>query len=531
MRMRLTAKIAAGWLIAVVSAAAAAAELKLPAVIGDNMVLQRGRAVPIWGWTEPGQTVTVSAGGTTLTAKAGQDGRWQVVLPAMQLGGPMEIVVKDSSASHTIKNVLVGEVWVASGQSNMAWPVRRSENPDEEIAAAHWPKVRLFGVGRVVAETPQADCTGRWNECRPETVADFSAVAYYFGRELNKQLGVPIGLIASAVGATPAEAWTRREALEAEPLLKPLLEQWDKMVAEWPKLDAQFTKRYAHKLKNWEATVAKAQPQKKPSRPPPPDRSAKSTHRPANLYNAMIAPLTRYPIRGVIWYQGESNATRAWQYRTLLPVLIRDWRSAWAQGDFPFGQVQLAPFRYELDVNFTDAHPAWCAELREAQALVQKTLPNIGMAVTMDIGDLTNIHPKNKQEVGRRLALWALATVYGRDIVYCGPIYEAMAVEGNNIRIRFTHTGTGLTTRDGKPPNEFTIAGANQKFHPANAAIDGDTVIVSSPGVPSPVAVRFAWRDAAVPNLANKEGLPAAPFRTDQWRLLTERCVLNEEPY
>ncbi len=531
MRVRLTAKIAVGWLIAVLGTVVAAAELKLPAVIGNNMVLQQGRAVPIWGWTEPGQTVTVSAGGTTLTAKAGQDGRWQVVLPAMEPGGPMEIVLKDSSASRTIKNVLVGEVWLASGQSNMASTVRRSANPDEEIAAADWPKIRLFGVARVVAETPQADCIGRWYECRPETVADFSAVAYYFGRELHKQLGVPIGLVASAWGATPAEAWTSREALEAEPLLKPLLVQWDKMVADWPKIDAQFTKRYAQKLKHWEAAVPKAQPHKKPSPPPPPNRSAKSSHRPANLYNAMIAPLTRYPIRGAIWYQGESNVTRAWQYRTLLPLMIRDWRSAWGQGDFPFGLVQVAPFRYELDLNFPDVHPAWCAELREAQALVLKTLPNTGMAVTMDIGDVADIHPKNKQEVGRRLALWALAAVYRRDIVYCGPMYESMAVEGNKIRIRFTHTGSGLTTRHGKPPNEFTIAGEDQNFHPAAAAIDGDTVLVSSSEVPRPVAVRFAWRDAAVPNLANKEGLPAAPFRTDQWKLLTEQCVLNEEPY
>ncbi len=505
------------------------AEVKLPKILSDNMVLQQQTEVRIWGWADPSEEVTVQFRQQKATAQADQQGRWQVKLRTLEAGGPYELRVAGHQSQITLRNVLVGEVWVGSGQSNMQWPVSRSLHAQQEIAGANYPQIRLFTVPPKVSDKPLEDCEGTWRECSPETVGHFSAVAYFFGRQLHQQLGVPVGMIAASWGATPAEAWTSRQALESEPTLKPLLDQWDKMVADWPQIDPKFLNRYARKVENWKSAEAGSPPKGSP--PPLPDRSANSSHRPANLYNAMIAPLTRYTIRGVIWYQGESNVTRAWQYRILLPLMIRDWRRAWGQGDFPFGLVQLAPFHYKLDVNFTDVPPAWCAELREAQAWTVKIVPNTGMAVIMDLDELTDIHPKNKQEIARRLALWALASVYGRELVYCGPTYESMTVEGNKIRIHFTHTGSGLTTRDNQPPNEMTIAGEDQQFHPARGVIEGNTVVVWSPKVPKPVAVRFAWRDAAVVNLANKEGLPAAPFRTDSWKLLTEGRVLNEEPY
>lgn len=460
-------------------AASAGAAVRLPAVFSDNMILQQDQSLPVWGWAEPGEQITVAVAGQTATAKAGQDGRWRLALRKLAAGGPHELVVKGSTGTGlTIRNVLVGEVWLCSGQSNMEWPVAASLNAQQEMAAATYPQIRLFQVQKKTAEQPQADCAGSWVACSPQTVPKFSAVGYFFIRRIHEELGVPAGMINSSWGGTPAEAWTSRKALESEPSLKPLLERWQS---------------------------GKAGP-------------VSSPHRPASLFNGMIAPLVPFAIRGAIWYQGESNVGRAWQYRTLFPLMIRDWRAAWQQGDFPFGLVQLAPFTYK--------HPSkidsLCAELREAQALTLKLVPNTGMAVTMDIGDPKDIHPKNKQEVGRRLALWALAKVYGKDLVYCGPMYKSMAVEGNKIRIAFEHVGSGLATRDGLPPSHFTIAGEDQRFVPAKAAIDGQTVVVYSDEVARPVAVRYAWRDDAEPNLMNKEGLPASPFRTDDWRLLTE---------
>ncbi len=522
----------AALLLAVVWAAARSgwADPKLPRLLSNNMVLQQKTQAPVWGWADPGEEVTVRFLDQTVSAKADPEGRWEVKISTPEAGGPYELTVAGKTTQITLRNILVGEVWVCAGQSNMAWTVAASLNAAQELASANYPKIRLFTVARKVSDKPLEDCEGLWQECSPQTVSGFSAVAYFFGRQLHQERGVPVGLINSSWGATPVESWTSRQALQSEPSVKPLLDQWDRMVADWPNVDPQYLRRYQHKLKNWEQSQAKPAAKKTPP-PPLPDRSAASSHRPANLFNSMIAPLTRYPIRGAIWYQGESNVTRAWQYRTLFPLLIRDWRRAWGQDDFPFGFVLLAPFEYKRDVNFTDIPPTWCAELREAQLITLKTVPNVGMACLMDLDEITDIHPRNKQEVGRRLALWALGAVYGRPVVYVGPMYESMAVEGDKIRIRFTGVGGGLVSRDGQPLREFTIAGQDGQFHPATAVIEGDTVVVSSPKVPRPVAVRFAWRDAAVVNLANKEGLPAAPFRTDSWKLQTEDRLLNEEPY
>lgn len=524
MRRWLILKIAVSGLIAVFATVAAQAEVKLPAVISDNMVLQAGKPVSIWGWDDPQQRVTVvctsaGAAGPSATAQAGQDGRWQVTLPALTAGQSLEISIKDATSAKTVKNVLVGEVWVASGQSNMQWTVRQADNFEREVAEANYPKLRMFSVTRETADEPKSDCQGRWIECSPETVADFSATGYFFGRCLHKELKVPVGIINTSWGGTPAEAWTSLPVLAVEPSLKPLLDRWVRQIADADKVVAVNQKLLA----DWKAAVAKAKAEKKPA-PKMPRLVVdprKSPHRPASLYNAMIAPLLPYAIRGAIWYQGESNHTRAWEYRTLFPRMIRNWRQAWGEGDFPFGFVQLAPFNYRNE-------PFYCAELREAQRLTLTALPNTGMAVTMDIGNPKDIHPKNKQEVGCRLGLWAMATVYGRkDLVYSGPMYESMAVEGNKIRLKFSHVGGGLVTRDGKAPSHFLIAGDDQKFLPARATIEGNQVVVSSPSVARPVAVRYAWQHDAEPNLANREGLPASPFKTDNWRWLTEASAIN----
>jgi sialate O-acetylesterase len=440
-----------------------------------------------------------------------------VRLPALNSKVPVELSVKGKNTL-TVQDVLVGEVWLCSGQSNMAMSVKSSNNADQEIAAATYPKIRLFTVERVTAETPQADCKGTWVECSPKEIGQFSAAAYFFGRHLHEELGVPVGLINSSWGGTPVEAWTSLDVMQADPSLKPLFERWEKMIASYPKMEPVWKARYQKQLKEWPEAVKKAKAEGKqiPRRPMAPQPPKTAPGRPANLFNAMIAPLVPYSIRGALWYQGEANISRAWQYRTVLSMMIRDWRARFACGDFGFGVVQIAPFTYR------NQDPAWCAELREAQTLMVKTLPNVGLAVTMDIGDLKDIHPKNKQEVGRRLALWALARLYGRNLVYSGPTYESVDIDGNKARIRFSNLGGGLTTNNGQAPNEFIIAGADRKFVPATAVIEGNCVVVSSPEVAAPVAVRYAWRYDSVPNLVNKEGLPAVPFHTDSWKWLTE---------
>ncbi len=491
-----------------VNAGAVFADVKLPAVISDNMVLQRGMEVPIWGWAEPGEKIEVrfgfySYGWRTTTDK---DGKWMVKIGPLRTGGPFEMFIKGNNTI-TLKNIMVGEVWVCSGQSNMQWPVKQSANAEQEIAAADYPNIRLFTVERKVAEQPQSDCVGDWQLCSPQTVAGFSAVAYYFGRELHEELDVPVGLIHTSWGGTPAEAWTRREVLEKEADAAPILERYSDVVAKYP----QAKREYEKKMNEWEKAVAEARAEgKEPPRKPRVPIGPVHPHSPAGLYNAMIAPLIPYGIQGAIWYQGESNAGRAYQYRKLFPAMIKNWRNDWGQGDFCFLFVQLANF---MAVNPEPAESAW-AELREAQ-LMTLSLPNTGMAVIIDIGEANNIHPKNKQDVGKRLALWALAGSYGKKLEYCGPIYKSMRVEGNKIILHFDHVGGGLVADGGEPLKGFAIAGADRKFVWADAKIDGDTVVVGSDKVSEPAAVRYAWANNPVCNLYNKEGLPASPFRTD----------------
>ena len=497
-------------ILLLVSAGAAVADVKLPAIIGDNMVLQQGGKVSIWGWADPGEEVT--AGVSWLSMKwavtADKDGKWSFQMNAPKAGGPHEMTLTGKNTI-TIKNILVGEVWVGSGQSNMQMTVQSSANATEEIAGADYPKIRLFSVTRKVAETPQADCEGSWVECSPETVPGFSAVAYFFGRHLHKELDVPVGLIHTSWGGTPAEAWTRREALEANPDCAEILKRYEDAVANYP----QAMKEYEQKQVAWKqaAENAKADGKRQPRRPRAPFGPG-NANAPSGLYNAMIAPLIPYGIQGAIWYQGESNAGRSYQYRTLFPDMIKNWRNDWGRGKFPFLFVQLANF---MQTKPEPGESAW-AELREAQTMTL-TLPKTGMAVIIDIGDADNIHPKNKQDVGKRLALWALADTYGKKLVYSGPIYKSMKVDGGSIVLKFDHVGGGLVAKGDETLKGFSVAGADRKFVWADAKIDGDTVVVSSDKVSEPAAVRYAWADNPVCNFYNKEDLPASPFRTDKW--------------
>ncbi len=487
----------------------AVATVSVPNIIGDHMVLQQGKTAPVWGKAAPGESVSVTIGGQTAKTTADARGLWKVKLSKLKPGGPLEMTITGKDNALTVKDILVGEVWIGSGQSNMQWCVKDSKNGADEVAAANYPDIRLFYVKRTVATTPQDNCEGEWKVCTPETVPEFSAVLYFFGRDLRKELNRPVGLIHSSWGGTPAESWTRRQTLVADPDLKVIADRWDENIANYPKAKEAFDLA----MKQWEkdAEKAKAASQPEPKKPGAP-QGADSPWLASGLYNAMIAPVVPYAIQGVVWYQGESNAGRAYQYRKLFSAMITDWRNAWGNDNFSFYFVQLANF---ADTKPDPAEDDW-AELREAQNMAL-TLKNTGMAVTIDIGDAKDIHPKNKQEVGRRLALNALAKDYGKNVDYFGPMYKSMSVKGSEIAVKFAHTDDGLVAKDGEALKGFAIAGADKKFVWADAKIKGNKVLVSSPQVAKPVAVRYAWAHNPVCNLFNGAGLPASPFRTDSW--------------
>ena len=625
------------------------ADVKLPAIIGDNMILQQNKSVPLWGTADPGEKVTVQASWKRFKAstKADKDGKWQVKIKTPKASGPHTITITGNNTI-TINNILTGEVWLCSGQSNMEWRLKQSNDAEAEIKNANYPDIRLFTVQNTITRTPQSDCIGSWSTCSPETAADFSAVGYFFGRKLHKDLNIPIGLISADWGGTPAEAWTSARTLKDFEDFAPAVEalkdydpekekqqqkqnmiDWDNQLAQkdpgtkekwqspalddsdwktmdqpakwsgtelasfdgavwfrkttnlppaWSKSDMTITlgpiddidtlyvngklighttnwstpRTYtipASALKTGKNTIAirvidmhgeggiygtaaqmnlkpKGAPDKqavkmngpwkyKKSAPaadiPPLPAAVQQTfnaNTPTSLYNGMIAPLVPFRFAGAIWYQGESNASRAYQYRSLFPAMITDWRKNFGHGDFPFYFVQIAPYNYAPTV------PS--QELREAQFLTMLNTKNTGMAVTMDIGNVNDIHPRNKQDVGKRLALWALAKDYGqKDIVYSGPVYKSYKIESNKIRLSFDYA-QGLKSVNGDL-NEFTIAGPDNIFVPANAVIDSKTILVYSKEVTNPVAVRFAWSNTAQPNLFNGADLPASSFRTDDF--------------
>ncbi|HEX8335922.1 MAG TPA: sialate O-acetylesterase [Pyrinomonadaceae bacterium] len=645
-------------------APAARADVRVPSVVGDNMVLQQGRKARVWGWAEPGGRVTVSFRGERATAAADARGRWEVFVGPHKAGGPFELTVAARNTL-TFRNVLVGEVWVCSGQSNMEWSLANAQDGARE-AAADYPFIHLFTVEKKTSAEPLEDVEGRWVVTTPKEAASFSAVGYFFGRELHKRLGVPVGLIHTSWGGTPAEAWTSRDTLKAAAVLRPILDRYDRQLADLPRLRREYESArdewaskyvmedpgnrgepqgYAkpgHDTGGWKRmnvpqfwesagldvdgvvwfrrelevpaawagkdltlklgviddfdttyfngervgstgpdtpnawvaprryrvpgslvragrntvavrvfdrvggggfgggtmTLAPAdaaadggvalngewlykEEATVPSRaidwsrqPQPP--GAANQNNPTVLYNAMLAPLLPYVIRGAIWYQGESNAGRAEQYRTLFPAMIRDWRAAWRQGDFPFYFVQLANWKARPK----DSIDSEWAELREAQSMTLREVTNTGMAVAIDIGNPDDIHPRNKLDVGLRLARWALADTYGMRVEQSGPLYASHKVEGDRVRVTFRHAG-GLKTRDGAPPAGFYVAGADRRFVPAEARVEGGAVVVWSRDVKAPVAVRYAWADNPAANLYNSEGLPASPFRTDDWPAVT----------
>jgi len=501
-------------------AATSAAEVRLPAVFSDHMVMQQDKPVSVWGWAGRGEEMTVRLAGAEKKARAGMDGTWRVTFDPLKAGdATLQLAVRGArSGEVVVDDILVGEVWLCSGQSNMEWSMLAIGSPTPEILGTDDPGLRLFQVPKRTSDRPADDVEAKWTLTTPETIRPFSAVAYYFGRELRRALRVPVGLVMSAWGGTAIEPWTPPAGFAAVPEVRPILAETESRVADYRRDLAQV-------LPSWEAWAresrkAVAANADLPRRPPFPVHPLDNPQAPTALYNGMIHPLIGFAIRGAIWYQGESNRNDGLFYEKKMEALVRGWREVWGVGDFPFYYVQLAPYNYAygretpiVDIpDFLRLPLIW-----EAQANVLR-LPNTGMAVVTDITDLNDIHPRNKKDVGTRLALWARAKTYGENgLVYSGPFFKSMSVEGGRARVAFDHAGGGLIANDGQPLRWFEVAGDDRVFYKAEAAIEGETVVVRSPKVATPRAVRFGWHQLAVPNLANKEGLPASPFRTDRW--------------
>ncbi|MDZ4401475.1 sialate O-acetylesterase [Prosthecobacter sp.] len=501
----------------------ARAELKLPAIIGDNMVLQQKQTNPLWGWDTPGTEVTVKFGDQSKSAKAGADGKWTVKLdPVPANAKPATISIKGSSAKE-LKNVLVGEVWICSGQSNMQWSVQSSWDADLEIATAKYPNIRLITVPNLGTQEPQQDFKGAWAECSPQNVGGFSAVGFFYGRVLHNMLDVPVGLINNAWGGSAAEAWVNRGELEKDPRFKLLSENTKKNEAFLSSDAAK--KQYETNLANWKKQAEEAKAAGKPfttRAPGAPDAWLRGNARPGNIYNGALLPTIGYGIKGAIWYQGESNAGRAYEYASLFPFMIQNWRNEWKQGDFSFYWVQLADFMAEK----TDAEQAtasqW-AELRESQTKTQSAIQNGGQAVIIDLGESNDIHPKNKRDVAERLARWALVKDYGMKLPYRSPEFKSAEFTGGKAVITLDTFGGSLRTVDVSDVKGFVICGEDKKWAWATAKITGkDKVEVSAAGVSKPVAVRYAWSDNPVCNLLTTDGLPVTPFRSDDFEMLTK---------
>ncbi len=466
------------------------AQLKLAGIFGDHMVLQRNSDAPVWGVAKPKAKITIQGSWSSQSVKtiADEKGKWMTRIRTPKAGKNLTLTVKSEDRKIELKNVLSGEVWICSGQSNMQWKMRGFglAHFKEDVDKAKFPEIRLCDIPQVIALEEQDDLKTRWNVCSPQSVMNFSAVAYFFGSRLHQELDVPIGLISTNWGGSAIEGWISKEAL------KQTLPNYKESTKNYSKWLAGSGALYSRALKNQPKSLNQSSP--------------------SVLYNSMLKPIIPFSFRGVIWYQGESNVKRPLEYRKLFPSMIRDWRARWGQGDFPFYYVQIAPFAYKNE-------PFSAAFLREAQMMALSE-PKTGMVVTMDLGDFTNIHPKRKKPVGERLAMLALARDYGKtDIATSGPFYSKSRIEKNTIRVKFSHADTGLVAKGGGELTHFTIAGSNKTFVPAKAVIEGHSIVVSSDAVRKPVAVRFAWGSGDEPNLVNKDGLPASSFRTDDWPL------------
>ncbi|WP_029272614.1 sialate O-acetylesterase [Flavobacterium sp. KJJ] len=484
----------------------AIAQVKLPALVGDNMVLQQNSKVNLWGWASPNEKIKIQLGwqNNPVEITANPDGTWKTAVNTPQGSEKPFDVSIEASNKIILKNILIGEVWICSGQSNMYFPVGKEDgtwktgvkNYEQEIQNANFPSIRLFTVLTKASQKPLDDVTGSWKQCSPSSIKTFSAVAYFFGRDLYQNLKVPIGLISSSWGGTKAEAWTSQTVLEENPDFLPILEQDaknEKLFQE--KLEIYYADLQKERIAN-NNDISKSQLKK------PKKEENKTSY---VLYNAMLHPLINYTMKGVIWYQGESNAESAFLYRTLFPAMIKNWRSDWNQGDFPFYFVQIAP------------HKGQNPDIREAQLMASKSVSNTGMAVTTDVGNATNIHPIDKQTVGYRLALIARSKTYNEsNLAYSGPLYNHMKIKKGKIQLFFDDVENGFK-KSNQDLKEFEISGNDQIFYPAQAKIDGKTIVVSSSKVKNPAAVRFAWKAVPEPNLFNAENLPASPFRTDDW--------------
>ncbi len=457
------------------------AQIEFPAFISDNMVLQQQTKAPIWGWGKPETKINITCSWDMkqYQTTADSDGRWQCKVKTPTAGGPYKLKINNQE----IKNILIGEVWICSGQSNMQWSLEQSEKGPEEIEIANYPEIRLFYAARMISDKPLDDCYGEWVECTPNSARTFSAVAYYFGKKIHNEIKVPIGLIHTSWGGTPAQAWIKKEVLQSDPDFK----------------------IYYDRQKSNEMHAA-------------PGSLPVNSNSPSRLYNAMIHPFIPFAIKGAIWYQGEANTSEAILYEKLFTSMITNWRNDWGQGDFPFYFVQLAPFNYKT--------PLVGAMLRDSQRKSLKLI-NTGMAVTMDIGNPEDIHPRNKLDVGERLALWAISKDYNqKDVVFSGPLFKSISLEENSVRVHFNNIGSGLDSKNGELTH-FEIAGSDNVFFPAKAQIDNETVLVNSEKVKDPLAVRYAFHNTDEPNLFNKEGLPASSFRSDNWPIITETVKIT----
>ena len=487
------------------------ADVRLPDVLGDSMVLQQKQKVPIWGTADAGETVVVAFQKQKLTVVADGRGKWRVDLKPLKADSTPQTLTIEGKNKIELKDILVGEVWLVSGQSNMQWTLLQSNNGAAEVAKANHPKIRLFNVSRMVGSKKRPGKMAEWKVCTPESVREFSGAGYYFAVDLQEKLKVPIGIINSSWGGSQAEAWTPVEYLQAHPDLVATVERtriWDE---ERPRVQVE----YAQAIEKWKVESEKQKAAGARPSPSPGVPDALRDYRvAASIYDGMIAPLMPFAIKGAVWYQGESNEARAEQYNILLPVMIRGWREKWGQGNFPFGIIQLPNYR-QPKPEPTDE--AW-SFIREAQRRTALNTVNTGLIVTIDIGEANDIHPKNKLDVGLRMSRWALKEVY-KNKLSNSPVLQKYEIKGNKIILTFADVGSGLRIKSGDKLNEFAIAGADKKFVWAEAKIVGkDKVEVWSDKVAEPAAVRYAFNNnPRNANLTNDSGLPAAPFRTDNW--------------
>lgn len=495
------------------------AQLKLPAIIGDHMVLQQKQADLIWGWDTPGTNITVTFAGQTYNGTAASDGKWSVKLNPLPANATAQTLTIKGSTQQEIHDVLIGEVWMCSGQSNMGFNLAQDWNGDLEAAASDLPGLRLIEAPLVGTQELQKDLKpeekSHWRLATPATAIHFSAIGFLYARYLHEILHVPVGMINNAWGGSSAEAWVRRSTLEQDPRFKLLMESTIKQESELrsPEGKANFAKKMA----DWQAAADKAKAENTPPPGKPEDWLA-GQHRAGNIFAGMVYPTLGYGIKGVIWYQGESNADRAYEYKSLFPFMIEQWRKEQGQGDFSFYWVQLADFKPE---KAEPGDSSW-AELRETQTQTMK-LPNTGQAVIIDLGEGKDIHPRNKHDVAARLVRWALVKDYGMTMPYRSPEFKSMMTEGNKVTITFDMFGSTLRPFDVAEVRGFAVCGSDHAWHWAKGKVVGkDKVEISSDDVPSPVAVRYAWADNPVANLFSNDGLPVTPFRTDDFPMITE---------